>query len=68
MCGEGGTVPYFPVKTLSVAAGSILGFGVAGQNHVTRPDLGGTHEEQTFTDVGSSSFSGRCMCELMLVM
>lgn len=32
MCGENGTLPLFPVKTLKVAAGSTIGFGAAGQS------------------------------------
>ena len=31
MCGPNGSLPLFPVKTLKIAAGSTIGFGVAGQ-------------------------------------
>ncbi|OAG03265.1 uncharacterized protein CC84DRAFT_1178758 [Paraphaeosphaeria sporulosa] len=32
MCGPNGTLPLFPVKTLKLAAGSVIGFGAAGQS------------------------------------
>ncbi|KAJ4355571.1 uncharacterized protein N0V89_003591 [Didymosphaeria variabile] len=35
MCGENGTLPLFPVKTLKVAAGSTIGFAVAGQSRLS---------------------------------
>ncbi|KAL1604989.1 hypothetical protein SLS60_004532 [Paraconiothyrium brasiliense] len=50
MCGENGTLPLFPVKTLKVAAGSTIGFGAAGQSRV------GSDESKDMSDVGIPNF------------